>query len=121
MFVRIKGQIVNLDLIKRISDITPYKMFKSDLKVEDYHWMKIVSGGPNGEIEALNKTANGTENEREFTIVYVVDIHHYQRTRYDEDITRIVIGTSRTEARKILEALVKRLNGNINGIEEITA
>ena len=68
MFVRIKGQIVNLDLIKRISDITPYKMFKSDLKVEDYHWMKIVSGGPNGEIEALNKTANGTENEREFTI-----------------------------------------------------
>jgi len=121
MFVKIKDQIVNLDLVKKISDVTPYKMWEMDLKVKDFHWMKEIEGGSKGEIEELNKTANGTEKEREFIIVYAINIYHYQRNMYDEDVTRIVIGTSRTEARKMMEALVKRLNRNISGIEEITS
>ena len=117
MFVKIKGQIVNLDLIKKISEVTPYVMWRPDLEIEDYHWMKTISGGAKGEAEESNKTTNGTKEEQSYVVVYAVNIHHYQY----EDVTRVVIGTSRIEARKMMEALVKRLNGNISGIEEITA
>ena len=121
MFVKIKGQIVNLDLIKKISEVTPYVMWRPDLEIEDYHWMKTISGGAKGEVEELNKTTNGTKEEQSYVVVYAINIYHYQRNRHDEDVTRVVIGTSRIEARKMMEALVKRLNGNISGIEEITA
>lgn len=120
MFIKIKGQIVNLDLVKKISEVTPYRMYKYELKLEDYSWMKEIKG-PSEEAEFLLKSANGTEEERQVVVVYAINIHHFQRNRYDEDVTRIVIGTSRIEARKMLEALVKKLNGNISGIEEITA
>lgn len=121
MFVKIKGQIVNLDLIKKISEVTPYKMWEMDLRVKDFHWMKEIEGGPKGEVEELNKATNGTKEEQSYVVVYAINIYHYQRNMYDEDVTRVMIGTSRTEARKMMEALVKRLNGNISGIEEITA
>ena len=121
MFVKIKDQIVNLDLIKKISDVTPYKMWEMDLKVKDFHWMKEIEGGPKGEIEELSKTTNGTKEEQSYVVVYAINIYHYQRNMYGEDVTRIMIGTSRIEARKMMEALVKKLNGNISGIEEITA
>jgi len=121
MFVKIKGQIVNLDLIKKISDVTPYKMWEMDLRVKDFHWMKEIEGGPKGEVEEINKATNGTKEEQSYVVVYAINIYHYQRNMYDEDVTRVMIGTSRTEARKMMEALVKRLNGNISGIEEITA
>ena len=117
MFVKIKDQIVNLDLIKKISDVTPYIMWRPDLEAGDYHWMKTIPGGPKEEVKELNKTTNGTKEEQSYVVVYAVNIHHYQY----EDVTRVVIGTSRIEARKIMEALVKKLNGNISKIEEITA
>ena len=117
MFVKIKGQIVNLDLIKKISDVTPYKMWRPDLEAGDYHWMKTIPGGPKGEVEELNKTTNGTKEEQSYVVVYAVNIHHYQY----EDVTRVVIGTSRIEARKIIENLIKELNENNSKIKEITA
>lgn len=118
MFVRIKDQIVNLDLIKKIGEIEVNSLHKSYYEEKDFHTLdrrdRIKS--PDEEIRLLTLFANG-EGRREYMIVYSINIY-YLNERLPE---RIVIGENRTEARKMIEALVKRLNGNINGIEEITA
>lgn len=119
MFVRIKDQIVNLDLIKKIGEVEAYSLHKSYYEEKDFHTLdrrdRIKT--PNEEVRLLTLYANGNETQREYIIVYSINIYYLNENNPE----MIVIGTSRTEARKILEALVKRLNGNINGIEEITA
>lgn len=126
MFVRIKDQIVNLDLIKKIGEVEAYSLHKSYYEEKDFHTLdrrdRIKT--PNEEVRLLtlyasgvNISLNGNETQREYIIVYSINIYYLNENNPE----MIVIGTSRTEARKILEALVKRLNGNINGIEEITA
>ena len=119
MFIKIKDQIVNLDLIKKIGEIEVNSLHKSYYEEKDFHTLdrrdRIKS--PDEEIRLLTLFANGDERQREYMIVYSINIY-YLNERLPE---RIVIGENRTEARKMIEALVKRLNGNINGIEEITA
>ena len=119
MFVRIKDQIVNLDLIKKIGEIEVNSIHKSYYEEKDFHTLdrrdRIKSSEE--EIRLLTLYANGNETQREYMIVYSINIYYLNERRPE----RVVIGENRIEARKILEALVKRLNGNINGIEEITA
>tara|TARA_B100000497_G_C7519831_1_gene315989 strand:- start:194 stop:553 length:360 start_codon:yes stop_codon:yes gene_type:complete len=119
MFVRIKDQIFNLDLIKKIGEIEVNSLHKSYYEEKDFHTLdrrdRIKS--PDEEIRLLTLYANGNESQREYMIVYSINIYYLNEIHPE----RVVIGENRTEARKILEALVKRLNGNINGIEEITA
>ena len=119
MFVRIKDQIVNLDLIKKIGEIEVNSLHKSYYEEKDFHTLdrrdRIKSSEE--EIRLLTLYANGNETQREYMIVYSINIYYLNEHRPE----RVVIGENRIEARKILEALVKRLNGNINGIEEITA
>ena len=99
------------------SSFVPLVVSQSRSGAEDYHWMKPISGGVKGEVKELYKTTNGTKEEQSYVVVYAVNIHHYQY----EDVTRVVIGTSRIEARKIMENLIKELNENNSKIKEITA
>ena len=55
MFIKVKGQIVNLDLIKKISQVTPYRMFKFELEEEKY---TLLSAFP----AAITKTKSEINN-----------------------------------------------------------
>lgn len=114
MFVKLKDNFINLDLIKKVSDVKVYYALKTDFEEGDVVFYSEITSSEK-EARLLNQTINGSEQQRKYVVVYGFEITYLN----EEEGERISIGTDRIEARKYLEAFIQFLNSNVSSIPEI--
>ena len=114
MYVKLQNNIINLDLIKKVTEVKAYHVLKIDHEKgnKDYYH-KIESA--EGEAQLLNQTTNGNDMQREYVVAYGFEIY-YLNERFSE---KVITGTNRHEAEKFLEAFIKFFNNNQLTIPEI--
>ena len=114
MYIKLQNNIINLDLIKKVTEVNAYHVLKLDHEKgnKDYYH-KIESA--EREAQLLNQTTNGNDMQREYVVAYGFEIH-YLNERFPE---KVITGTDRIEARKFLEAFATLLNNNQPIIHEV--
>ena len=114
MYIKLQNNIINLDLIKKVTEVNAYHVLKLDHEKgnKDYYY-KIES--VEREAQLLNQTTNGNDMQREYVVAYGFEIY-YLNERFPE---KIITGTDRMEARKFLEAFIKLINNNQPIIHEV--
>ena len=114
MFVKLKDNYINLDLIKKVTDVKAYHVLKTDHEVHDiYYYMDINS--PEEEAKLIHQSIHGTLEQQRYIVAYGFEIYRINEKHSE----RIIIGTERRETRKYLESFIKFLNTNELTIPEI--
>jgi len=108
MFIKLRGNIINLDLVKKISDVKAYLAIEDDSIIQE-----IVLAGE--EARWLNISVNGTEQQTRYTVLYGFEIS-YLKEKYPE---RVITGESRRDARKYIESFANLINNNQPIIHEV--
>lgn len=108
MFIKLRGNIINLDLVKKISDVKAYLAINDDTNIRE-----IVLAGE--EARWLNISVNGTEQQTQYTVLYGFEIS-YLKEKYPE---RVITGESRRDARKYIESFANLINNNQPIIHEV--
>ena len=108
MFIKLRGNIINLDLVKKISDVKAYRVLDGDTSIHE-----ILEARE--EARWLNDSINGTKWQTQYTVLYGFEIS-YLREKYPE---RIVTGKSRRDARKYIESFSNLINNNQPIIHEV--
>jgi hypothetical protein len=111
MFIKLQGNIINLDLVKKISDVKAYLAINDDTDI--YRYREIVLAGE--EARWLNISVNGTEQQTRYTVLYGFEIS-YLKEKYPE---RVITGESRRDARKYIESFANLINNNQPIIHEV--
>jgi hypothetical protein len=96
MYIKLNDEIINLDLIKKISKVVPILSNGSDIKTqkEELRWLDISN--------------TGDKFAQEHNVAYGFLIYHLN----EQNPQRIKVGASRHDAEKAREALATLLNGN---------
>ena len=108
MFIKLRGNIINLDLVKKISDVKAYLAIEDDSIIQE-----IVLAGE--EARWLNISVNGTEQQTRYTVLYGFEIS-YLKEKYPE---RVITGESRRDARKYIESFANLINNDQPIIHEV--
>tara|TARA_R110000823_G_scaffold31163_2_gene88930 strand:- start:210 stop:545 length:336 start_codon:yes stop_codon:yes gene_type:complete len=108
MFIKLRGNIINLDLVKKISDVKAYLIRDGDTSIHE-----ILEARE--EARWLNISVNGTEQQTQYTVLYGFEIS-YLKEKYPE---RVITGESRRDARKYIESFSNLINNNQPIIHEV--
>jgi len=108
MFIKLRGNIVNLDLVKKISDVKAYRVLNGDTDIHEI--AESVE-----EARWLNDSVNGAEWQTQYTVLYGFEIS-YLREKYPE---RVITGESRIDARKYIDSFSNLINNNQPIIHEV--
>ena len=114
MYIKLKNNIINLDLIKKVTCVKAYHVTRLDYEAEDLLYYNEIRSAEE-EARLLDKTINGNEYQREYTVAYGFEIH-YLNEKWPQKVS---VGTDRIEARKFLEAFTTLLNNNQPVIHEV--
>jgi len=114
MYIKLQNNIINLDLIKKVTGIKAYHVLRLDYEAGEIDYYYEI-GSVKEEVKFLDKTINGDEYQREYMVVYGFEIH-YLNEKFPE---KVITGTDRIEARKYLEAFTTLLNNNQPVIYEV--
>ena len=116
MYIKLQNNIINLDLIKKVTEVKAYHVLRQLLDYEEGklgYYREI--GSAQEEAKLLHKTTNGNEYQKECMVVYGFEIH-YLNEKWPQKVS---VGTDRIEARKFLEAFTTLLNNNQPVIHEV--
>jgi hypothetical protein len=114
MYIKLQDNIINLDLIKKVTDVKAYHVTRIDYKEGKLHYYHEI-GSAEEEASLLHKTTNGNQYQQEYIVVYGFEIH-YLNEKWPQ---RVSLGTSRIDAEKYLEAFLTLLNNNQPIIHEV--
>jgi len=103
MFVKLNESLINLDLIKEISEVVAF-LVHSKKDPENY----IYELEPKNVAKWLEISTTGNESQREYDVVFGFKIYYLQE-QYPKHIKVSLI---RNEAVNAREALATLLNGN---------
>ena len=114
MYVKLQNNIINLDLIKKVTEVKAYHVLILDYEEgrKDYHF-EIETDEKEAQI--LNQTINGNEYQTEYMVAYGFEISYLNEPNPEKVIT----GVNRHEAKKFLEVFIQYLNNNQLTIPEI--
>lgn len=115
MYVKLKDNYINLDLIKKVSEIKAFHGSKRDYEEGDYAYISPIIGGDVEEARLLAISTNGTPQQQNYVVVYGFYIYYLGQEKRE----KILIGTNRNEAEKYLQAFMLELNNNITSVKEI--
>lgn len=108
MFIRLGNTLVNLDLIKELSEVEAH--FYTDDSENLYHskdyWLDLKPMSSKEEVETIARIA--TEPDYTYKVMYCMSIH-YLNEKYAKVV---MLGFDRIEARKIREEFATLLNNN---------
>jgi hypothetical protein len=114
MYVKLKDNFINLDTIKKVTEIRAYAVNRVEYENNNIlYYFELTD--PKMEARWLDITVNGTTEQKKDIVIYGFETH-YIGEKYPE---KIITGTSRLEARKYLEAFIAYLNNNQTTIHEI--
>jgi len=114
MYIKLQNNIINLDLIKKVTDVKAYHVLRLDYEERNFEYYHEIRSAEE-EARLLDKTTNGNEYQKEYVVVYGFEIH-YLNEKWPQKVS---VGTDRIEARKFLEAFTTLLNNNQPVIHEV--
>ena len=114
MYIKLQNNIINLDLIKKVTEVKAYHVLGLDYEAGKLNYYHEI-GSAQEEAKLLDKTTNGNEYQKEYMVVYGFEIHYLNEKRPQ----KVSVGTDRIEARKFLEAFTTLLNNNQPVIHEV--
>ncbi len=114
MYVKLQNNFINLDLIKKITEVKAYYVYQRDFEEGKKQSYREI-GSLEEEVQVLYLIANGSEYHKKYVVAYGFEILYINKNCYEKVIT----GTNRHEAEKFLEAFIKYLNNNQLTIPEI--
>lgn len=114
MFVKLKDNYVNLDLIKKVTDVKAYYALKTDYEIYDIYYFSEIKS-PEEEAKLIHQSIHGTIEQQRYIVTYGFEIYRINEKHSE----RIITGTDRIEAGKYLESFIKFLNTNELTIPEI--
>ena len=103
MYIKLNDEIINLDLIKKISKVVPILSNGSDGERFD-----SIIKTQKEELRWLDISNTGDKFAQEYNVAYGFLIYHLN----EQNPQRIKVGASRHDAEKAREALATLLNGN---------
>jgi hypothetical protein len=103
MYIKLNDEIINLDLIKKISKVVPILSNGSDGERFD-----SIIKTQKDELRWLDISNTGNKGQQEYNVAYGFLIYHLN----EEGSQWIKVGASRNDAEKAREALGTLLNGN---------
>ena len=114
MYIKLQNNIINLDLIKKVTEVKAYHVSRLAYEEGMLHYYNEI-GSAEEEAKLLDKTINGDEYQREYMVAYGFEIY-YLNEKWPQKVS---VGTDRIEARKFLEAFATLLNNNQPVIYEV--
>ena len=114
MYVKLKNNYINLDLIKKVSEVKAYFATEYDYE-EGKTWYYSEIKKADEEARLLSTTTNGTPEQQMYVVVYGFEISYIGETQRE----RISIGTSRRDASKYLQSFMTLLNNNVTSVKEV--
>ena len=114
MYIKLQNNIINLDLIKKVTEVNAYHVLRLDHEKGNKDYYRKIESDER-EAQLLNLTTNGNDMQREYVVAYGFEIH-YLNEKFPE---KIITGADRIEARKFLEAFTTLLNNNQPVIHEV--
>ena len=114
MYIKLQNNIINLDLIKKVTEVKAYHVHQGDFEEGNMQFHHEI-GSSKEEARLLNLTSTGDVDQKKYVVAYGFEIH-YLNERSPE---KVITGTDRIEARKFLEAFATLLNNNQPIIHEI--
>jgi hypothetical protein len=114
MYIKLQNNIINLDLIKKVTEVKAYYVHGGDFEEGNTQFHHEI-GSSKEEARLLNLTINGDVDQTKYVVAYGFEIH-YLNEKFPE---KVITGTDRIEARKFLEAFATLLNNNQPIIHEI--
>jgi len=114
MYIKLQNNIINLDLIKKVTEVKAYHVLRLDYEERNLEYYHKI-GSAQEEASLLHKTTNGNKHQKEYTVAYGFEIH-YLNEKWPQKVS---VGTDRIEARKFLEAFTTLLNNNQPVIHEV--
>jgi hypothetical protein len=114
MYIKLQNNIINLDLIKKVSEVKAYHVLRLDYEEGNLHYYHEI-GSAQEEASLLHKTTNGNEYQREYMVVYGFEIH-YLNEKWPQKVS---VGTNRRDAKKFLDSFTTLLNNNQPVIHEV--
>lgn len=114
MYVKLKDNYINLDLIKKVTEIKSFHGTKTDYESGDYAYILPI-GSNTEEVRLLAITANGTPEQQKYVVVYGFYIYYLGQEKRE----KIIVGTSRRDANKYLQSFMTLLNNNVTSVQEV--
>jgi len=114
MYIKLKNNYINLDLIKKVSEVKAYYVDGYDYKEGSIQFYSEIRTADE-EACLLSTTTNGTPEEQMYVVVYGFEISYIGETKREI----ISIGTSRRDASKYLQSFMTLLNNNVTSVKEV--
>ena len=114
MYVKLKDNYINLDLIKKVTEIKAFHGSKTDYADGAYHYLSPIINDIE-EAHLLALTTNGTPDQQKYVVTYGFYIYYIGQEKRE----KIIVGTNRRDAEKYLQAFMTELNNNVTSVKEI--
>jgi hypothetical protein len=114
MYAKLKDNYINLDLIKRVTDVKSFHGYKRDYEDGDYQYLSPIINDTE-EARLLALTTNGTPDQQGYVVAYGFYIYYIGQEKRE----KIIVGTNRREASKYLQSFMTLINNNVTSVKEV--
>ena len=73
MFIKLSDQLINLDLVKEVSEVIPFLDHPDHTQIGKSHWYFDDEEAYN---HWLDISVNGSEGQREYSVHYTFEVHY---------------------------------------------